>query len=293
MRKFLALSAEDEQLLLHLHQHIYLSRDFIEKYIYVRKDDDAKKVKAHELSVFRRLNQLVKEGYLTKFALPITPGSGRSSNVYTLAQFGVETVENLTGIVHWNKRWSHQPQIWYMHALTLAQVIKSYEVNANPEVIEVKQFISEAKGYFEYYEKEDAKIKTHRIRPDGILIIGQPGTEDRNLGIMVEMERSYADKTGTIRKLNQYNHFFGGVGGPKHDERMKKFDADVGLEHPVVDWRILFIGDSDSLGKRILTQLKGQKSEKPILAASKDDLLKKPYGNVYRSLMNPDTLKSL
>lgn len=295
MRKFLALSEEDEQLLLHLHRHVYLSREFIENYIYVRKDDNEKTIKAHELSVYRRLAQLVKEEYITKFALPITPGSGRPSNVYTLAHFGVEMVENLTGIVHWQKKWSHVPQIWYMHALTLAEVIKSFEVNALPETIVFKQFISEAKGHFSYKEKEEgsSKINNHYIRPDGILIIGAPGDDTKNLGVMCEMERSYADKTGTIRKLHQYNHFFGGVGGPKYDERMKKFDMKVGLEYEVQDWRILFIGGTKTMGDNILSHLKGLSSVKPLLTAYKDDLLTNPYGEVYRSLKKPDTPRKI
>ena len=85
MKKFLTLLEEDEKLLLHLHQHVYLSREFIEKHIYSRKKKDAetdeeKLVKAHEISVFRRLAQLMKAGYITKFALPISPGSGRPAH---------------------------------------------------------------------------------------------------------------------------------------------------------------------------------------------------------------------
>jgi len=298
MKKFLTLLEEDEKLLLHLHQHVYLSREFIEKHIYSRKKKDAetdeeKVVKAHEISVFRRLSQLVKAGYITKFPLPITPGSGRPSNVYTLAQFGVDTVEDMTGIVHWQKKWCYEPQIWYMHALALADVVKSFEVNAPPGTMKVKQFISEAKGHFQYYEKDGIKNVRHVIRPDGILIIGHPDTEEKNMGIMVEMERTYADKTGTIRKLNQYNHFFGGAGTEKYKNRMEKFDREAGVEYPVKEWRILFVGDTESIGNRILNQLKGLSSIAPLRTASKEDLLENPYRKVYRRLTSPDELNGL
>ena len=298
MKKFLTLLEEDEKLLLHLHQHVYLSREFIAKHIYSRKKKDAetdeeKLVKAHEISVFRRLAQLMKAGYITKFALPISPGSGRPSNVYTLAPFGVDTVENLTGIVHWQKKWCYEPQIWYLHALALADVVKSFELKAPPGAMEVKQFISEAKGHFIYHEKDGTKDERHVIRPDGILIIGHPDTEEKNMGIMVEMERTYADKTGTIRKLNQYNHFFGGAGTEKYKNRMEQFDREAGLEHPVKEWRILFIGNTEKMAKRILTQLKGLTSIEPLRSASKDDLIEDPYRKVFRWLSQPDQLKGL
>lgn len=299
MRKFLTLLEEDEQLLLHLHQHIYLSREFIENYIYSRKKKDGEEVvKGHEIAVFRRLSQLVKAGYITKFSLPITPGSGRPSNVYTLAPFGVDTVEELTGIVHWQKKWCYEPQIWYMHALTLAELVKSFELKPPPGLV-VKQFISEAKGHFIYHEKPNgtsSKAERHVIRPDGILIFGPPDNDENNRGIMVEVERSYADKTGTLRKLNQYNHFFGGVGTAKYNDRMEKFNAEAGLEHRVTldQWRILFVGNTESMGKRILKQLKGQTSVVKLRAAAKDDLLENPWRKVYRHLEgNHDELNGL
>ncbi|MET3689862.1 DNA-binding PadR family transcriptional regulator [Priestia megaterium] len=305
MRKFLALSEQDQSLLLHLHRHIYLSRDFIDRYIY-NSDEEGKTTTAHEKSVYRRLKQLKDAEYITSFAVPTSPGTGRPSNIYTLDEFGVEMVEQMTGIKHWNYRWSKEPQIWYMHTLTLAEVVKSFEKNAPPGVV-VKEFVSEGKSHFKYYDpstNNNNKPQSHYIRPDGILVIGKEEHDEGNIALMLEMERSYADRSGTMRKLKQYNHFFSGrvvtnEGKEEFSEaykkRMKQFDEKVALESPVEfeQWNILFIGDSESMGKRILRQLKGQETKVPLLAAAKDDLLKDPYGKIYRDLYEPEILTKL
>lgn len=289
MRKFLALSEQDHKLLLHLHQFIYLSREFIDTYIY-NNDEEGKSTSAHEKSVYRRLKQLKDAGYITSFAVPISSGSGRPSNIYTLDEFGVETIEQLTGNRHWNFRWSKSPQIWYLHTLALAEVVKSFEKHA-PASLVVKEFISEAKAHFKYYGKaeNDTKPQSHYLRPDGILVIGHPDHDEKNFGYMLEMERSYAERSATIRKLRQYNHFFGKSIDDSYENRMRQFDEKVGFDVPVATWKILFIGNNDSMGGRILRQLEGLTSEVTLLAASKEDLLENPYRKVYRSLDNPDT----
>jgi len=299
MMKHLVLSEQDRQLLLHLHQFIYLSKEFIDDYIYNNPKDEPA-VRVHERSVYRRLNKLEEAGYITSFSVPIKENSKRPSYIFTLTKFGLDVVEQMTGVVHWQTQWSHKPQIWYMHTLTMAEVVKSFEYNA-PEGIMVKEFIPEARGHYEYFEKE----KRHVIRPDGILIIGSPYSNE-NAGIMLEMERSYASRPGTIRKLEQYNRFFDGyvkkgkaieneAKFKKYEERMKKFDIGVGFEYPVdvQKWSILFIGDNESMGKRILNQLRGLDCNVKLSSASKDDLKENPYGEVYRTLLNPDKLSGL
>jgi len=279
--KYLSLSEQDQQLLLHLHNHIYLSRDFIDKYIYTDE---------HEVTVYRRLGKLAKAGYIATFSVPIKAGSGRPSNIYTLAKLGVDTVEQMTGVVRWQDKWSYQPPVWYMHTLNLAEVVKSFETRAPEKGLVVKEFISEAKGHFKYKEKNDITSKqaeNHVIRPDGILVLGPPD-KDENWGIMLEMERSYADRSATIRKINQYEHLFDDSNEEKYAKRMKEFDQKVGFEHPVSEWMILFIGDNGSMGKRILRQLKDTPCETTVLVAAKEDLLNDPFGEVYRSLDAPN-----
>jgi hypothetical protein len=302
--KYLPLSEQDKKLLLHLHRFIYLSFEFIDEYIYefeVENNEKAldpqeiERVKRNKVKTnYRRLSTLERAGYITAFALPIKLGHRRPSNVYTLQKFGVDIVEQLTGIVHWNPKWSVQVPPWYPHTLSLAEVAKSYEEHAHAKNYEVKEWISEAKAHFKYYEKKNMgkELDPHVIRPDGIMVFGKPG-KDNNIGVLMEMERSYADRKGIIRKIEQYNHFFDRTNEEKFAARMKKFDHEVGFEFPVKYWEIVFIGDNGSMGKRILRHLRDHQSIVPLKVASKEDLLKDPFGIVYRDLENPQELTTL
>lgn len=296
--KFLTLSEQDRQLLLHLQRHIYLSKEFIDTYIYNDPNDEAA-VKAHERSVYRRLNKLEEADYIISFPVPIKKNSKRPSNIYTLTKFGVDIVKEMTGdeLLYWQSKWSLEPQIWYMHTLTLAEVVKNFEIKA-PKAFVVKEFIPETRAHYDYYETENGQPKRHCIRPDGILVIGPPNS-DENWGLMLEMERSYGSRAGSLRKLAQYNHFFRGVNSDKeyeykaYQERMAEFDLKIAFEHPVdIDsWRILFIGNNDSMGDNIInSHLRGQQSEVKLVAAPKDAIINTPYENVYRSLEEPEVL---
>ncbi|MGV7002506.1 replication-relaxation family protein [Priestia megaterium] len=303
MMKHIVLSEQDRQLLLHLHKFIYLSKEFIETYIY-NDPREPEEARVHERTVYRRINKIEEAGYITSFSVPIKPNSKRPSYIFTLTKLGVDMIKELIGDedAHWKPAWSQQPPLWYMHTLNLAEVVKSFEYNGPTGV--VKEFVSEERAYYKYMEND----KEHVIRPDGILILGQPHHNDENFGIMIEMERSYASRSGTIRKLEQYNRFFEGyipkgreieeskeAKFKKYENRMKKFDMSVGFEYPVNirQWLILFIGDNETMGQTIFQKLRGLKSTVPLLSAYKGDLLKTPYGEVYRDMENPDKLSGL
>lgn len=303
MMKHIVLSEQDRQLLLHLHKFIYLSKEFIETYIY-NDPRESEEARVHERTVYRRINKIEEAGYITSFSVPVKENSKRPSHIFTLSKLGVEMVKNLLGDedAHWNKTWSHEPPLWYMHTLNLAHVVKSFEYKARPGV--VKEFVSEGRAYYKYMEND----KEHVIRPDGILVIGDPDHNEENIGIMLEMERSYGSRSGTIRKLEQYNRFFEGfvpedveidqskeIKFKKYENRMKKFDMSVAFEYPVNirKWLILFIGDNETMGQTIFQKLRGLKSTVPLLSASKNVLMENPYGEVYRDMDNPDVLGPL
>jgi hypothetical protein len=305
--KYLPLDEQDRQLLLHLHKFIYLSKEFIDKYIYVLEIENEETLAPEEIerlqrnnekNNYRRLSTLEKAGYITSFALPIKEGHKRPSNVYTLQKFGVDNVEQLTGAVHWNAKWSIQPPPWYPHTLTLSEVAKSFETHASGIV--VKEWIAEAKAYYQFFEKKVGSKDSisHKIRPDGIMVLGKPDKDgelsSNNIGVFMEMERSYASRTSLIGKIDQYNHFFDRSNEEKYAERMKKYDRHVGFEHPISHWMILFIGNNGSMAKRIVQKhLRDEKCLVPLKVASKDDLLVNPFGKVYRALGNPNELTGL
>jgi hypothetical protein len=306
--KYLPLDDQDIQLLLDLHKFIYLSKEFIDQYIYVLEVENKETVDSAEIerlqrnnekNNYRRLSTLEKAGYIVSFALPIKKGHKRPSNVYTLQKFGVEVVDQqLKGDAHWQHKWSIQPPPWYMHALSLAEVVKSFETHAPLANLVVKEHLPEARVHFKFYEKKAGSkdITPHMIKPDGVMVLGHPdkdGELSGNIGIMMEMEKTYADRSTFIRKIEQYNKFFDKQDEEKHKDRMKKFEHSAGLEFPVKAWMILFIGNNEKMALRVLRHLRDHKSEEPLKVASKDDLLVNPFGKVYRALGKPNELTTL
>ena len=272
--KYMTLREEDHQLLLQLHDFVYLHKDFIEKYIYTKYTG------SH--SIYRRLSKLAEAGYIKPFLLPINHSDHRPSNVYTLTRFGVETVEQLRGVVHWNAQWSSQPPPWYQHQLMLAESVKSYELEAGNIGLEVKQWISEARAFFEFPAINSANKQKAQIRPDGILNIGAKGSE-KSMGLMLEMERSYTSKERTIRKIDQFNEFFSRKG-----ELMDDYLRKVAFETEVTGFKIIFIGGTEAKANKLLRDLEGESSHVPVLVASKEAILREPFAAIYRDIRDPE-----
>lgn len=280
--KYITLREEDRQLLLHLHDFIYLQREFIEKYIFHSYDNTA--------SVYRRLRVLEEAGYIKAFMLPINDFDHRPSNVYTLTMFGSEIVEQMRGVVHWNRRWTTQAPPWYQHQLMIAELVKTFELKAPDHGLEMKEWITEARAFYEFRDlNEGKKNSKSRIRPDGIIVIGKPDS-DQNMGIMLEMERSYATREKTLRKMEQFNEFFS-----RRDELLEKYDKKIGFDYPVKGWKILFVGANEAKTLKILRDLKGEEvnAEVPVMAASRQDVNEDPYGQIYRYLTSPSEKKKL
>lgn len=278
--RYIALREEDRQLLLHLHNFIYLHREFIEKYVFHTYENTD--------SVYRRLRTLEEAGYIKAFMLPISDFDHRPSKVYTLTMFGVDIVEQMRGVVHWNRRWTTQVPPWYQHQLMIAEMVKSYELKAESVGIELKEWVTEARAFYEFPDLNEGNKSKKRIRPDGILVIGKPDS-NKNMGIMIEMERSYATREKTLRKIEQFNEFFS-----RREELLSKYDRKVGFEYPIVGWKILFIGGNEAKAKKLLRDLKGQEdSEVPILVTSRQEANISPYGAIYRDLSAPDEKRKL
>lgn len=280
--RYITLREEDRQLLLHLHSFIYLHRGFIEKYIFQTYENVD--------SVYRRLRTLEEAGYIKSFMLPISDFDHRPSKVYTLTMFGAEIVEQMRGVVHWNRRWTTQVPPWYQHQLMIAEIVKSYELKAETAGLEFKEWVTEARAFYEFRDINESK-KNHnsRIRPDGILVIGKPNS-DQNLGIMIEMERSYATREKTLRKMEQFNEFFS-----RKEELLPKYDKKVGFEHPVKAWKVLFIGSNDAKAKKILRDLKGEENhaEVSVMVTTRQEANMDPYGDIYRYLSDPETKRKM
>lgn len=270
------LLPEDQNLLIDIHNHIYVDMDYITEKVY---PNHKKK------SVYYRLNRLVQENYLKNELLPIpvprsqVRKSGRPQNVYTLANKGVETVRGLRGEVHWKSSWSQRSATFVYHSLMLARIESAMTLASEQEErLELKEWINEPRATFQY-----AKGKNRVIRPDGIAVIGLKEAMDKNIGVFMEMERSYGSKEVLEKKILRYNDFM------QREEKQKEYRIHAGMAYEVPIWRLVFVAGSESREKELIRYLKKvNSSEIPVYITLFQDILQDPFGNIYRNIRNPD-----
>lgn len=273
-KKHMVLKEEDKQLLLHLHDFIYLDIAFIAEHIY--------KGYTGEHSFYRRLSKLEECGYVKAHMLQARDGDKRLSKVYTLTKFGVDEVFELRGLVHWRSEWSHNPPNSYKHQLLIADSVKSYQDQAEQNGLEVKEWVTEARAFYDFPLTNTSRKKSTAIRPDGILVLGRPDQEN-GYGFFIEMERSYSPKERTIRKIEQYNEFFN-----RREELMDSYKRKVAFDSDVNSFKIVFIGGTDAKAEKLLRDLAGETSALPILIAPRSAVESNPYGAIYRDTRKPE-----
>ena len=167
----------------------------------------------------------------------------------------------------------------------LAESIKSFEIHAHEKGLRVKEWISEARAYYEFPAINSTTKQKAKIRPDGILVIGN---DNVSLAIMIEMERSYTTKEKTLRKIEQFNEFFS-----RADELMEGYVRKVGFDTEISGWKILFIGGTESKAHKLVKDLKDDASEVPVLVASKQAIEQNPFENIYTDVRTPDEKTNL
>lgn len=274
-RKILILQEADRQLLLHLHDFIFLSLDFIGKHIY----DYQKKT-----SLYRRLSELEKADYVRSYTLPAKHDDSFVSKVFTLSKHGAECVHELRGVSHWKDKWSQGiPPLWYMHQIMISEVVKSFELHSSEEV-NFREWIPEERAHFETIDTTGKKAV---IRPDGILTLGA-GDSKGGLGVLLEMERSYSTRERTLRKIDQYNYFF-----ERYDKFAIAYDRSVGFETLPMGWKILFVGDTEAKTDKLLRDLEKENSVVPVLVACKERIEQDPFGPIYREPKKPEEYRYL
>lgn len=278
-KKHMVLREEDRQLLLHLHDFIYLDKLFVEKYIYNNYDRGT--------SVYRRLSDLEKAGYIKAHQLHARDKDKRLTKVYTLTTFGVDCVFELRGITHWNNEWTNFPPNWYKHQLLISEAVKAYETKAEAHGLELKEWVTEARAHYGFPLTAASTKKSTAIRPDGIMVVGVPG---ENLGhaLFIEMERSYSSRERTLRKLDQYNEFFS-----RQTELLPGYKRKVAFDADVSYFKIIFIGGTDAKAAKLLRELAEEKSEIPILITSLARVEEDPFGAIYQDTRNPGPFVTL
>ncbi|WP_130069019.1 replication-relaxation family protein, partial [Bacillus albus] len=202
----------DEQLLMSLHTHIYLDIEYIHQKVYV---DYTKK------SVTNRLYKLEQAGYIRYEYLPVTSPRNQKrkfakpQRIYTLTPKGVDMVRGFRGEVHWKASWSQRAASFVYHSLMLAKVECAMTLASKQEErLELKEWINEPRATFQY-----TKGRNRVIRPDGVGVIGLKEAIDKNIGVFMEMERSYGSKEVLEKKIIRYNDFM------TREEKRKEYRA--------------------------------------------------------------------
>ncbi|MDQ8094891.1 replication-relaxation family protein [Bacillus amyloliquefaciens] len=270
--KYLVFTDQDKELLVKLHDFIYLKGDFIAEYIYTKRRS--------KQTVMDRLRELTEAGFITSFKVAIE-GYNRPGNIYTLTSTGVQAVEQLQGFVKWNNRWSQVVPPWYQHQLRLNDIVMQYSEQLSKESdFEVKEWVPEARATWQYTDD-----KTDVLKPDGVLVLGLKGDREQNLALFVELERSFAKRKNTVNKVLRYNNFF-----RRGEETFKKYDLHVGFEEKIVEWRILFIGGNYSGTNKTIGDIlsAGENIDIPIHVADAEDIQKNAGGPIYYNLLAED-----
>ncbi|ANN35841.1 hypothetical protein A9498_31295 (plasmid) [Bacillus thuringiensis serovar coreanensis] len=237
------LHLDDEQLLVDIHNHIYVDFEYIHSKIYTGYQ---------KRSVLNRLGKLTKANYLKCEYLPRasvryqTRKSGRPQRVYTLASQGVDLVRGLRGEVHWKSKWSQRSASFVYHSVMLAHIECAMTLaSQKDEKFELKAWMNEPRGTFQY-----AKGKNRVIRPDGTAIIGLKNELDKNMCVFIEMERSYGSKEVLQKKILRYNDFM------QREEKRADYRMHIGMAYELPLWRLVFVAGSESREKELIRYLK-------------------------------------
>lgn len=279
----------DEELLMSIHQHIYVDIEYIHQKIYAgytRK------------SVTNRLYKLGQAGYIRYEYLPVISArkearkSAKPQRIYTLTTKGVDMVRGFRGEVHWKSSWSQRSASFVYHSLMLARIECAMTLSSKQEgKLELKEWINEPRATFQY-----AKGKNRVIRPDGVAIVGLKGEVDKNLGVFIEMERSYGSKSVLEKKILRYNDFL------QREEKLSDYRMHMGMAYDIPKakevpgkdvsvplWRLVFVAGSESREKELIRYLKDVSSpEIPVYITLFQDILQDPFGSIYRNIRNTD-----
>lgn len=266
----IVLNDEDDNVLLHLHDLIYLDLPFIHRYIYSRYEK--------EQGTRHRLTKLEDAGFVKSFQSYIEDQE-RFSKIFTLALPGVERVEQLQGFHHWNQRWTRKLMPWYQHQLMLSVIMTEVQQQLEANGVEVLDFVSEPRAAYQY-----TQAKTDVLRPDGILVVREQGKAD-TFGLFLELERSVTKRKNTLQKAHRYNDFYLREAAVKD-----AYDRSVGFEEPVDDWLVVFIGRDTAGTNKVVRDLtvKDESLSIPIVAVTKDDFIHRPFAPVYHLVTGSD-----
>ncbi|WP_319618205.1 MULTISPECIES: replication-relaxation family protein [Bacillus cereus group] len=275
-------SEEDHNLFLDLYDYLYLDAQYLTDNIYPGRDMSY---------IYRRVNKLVKNGYVQKMKLPlqeITTNHGNTYSVYSLAKKGVEEVRELLGDhVSWDSRWTDRTPLYVYHSLMLSHISGAFRKHQHERFF-LHEWISEKRAFFNYTNNA-----TDVIRPDGVAMIGNQQS-GKTFGVLIEMERSRTRKEITRSKILRYNAYMEGEGYLKQDV----------FETQPSSMRVVFVSRKENEMKRLMTHSKAltgpngevreteiQTPHVDVLYTTYDRFLEDPWGKIFwaKDALNQDS----
>ncbi|EJW14329.1 replication-relaxation family protein [Paenibacillus alvei] len=200
---FLFIRDQEIDLLITLHDMIFLDIEYLENFIYQN---------ISRRTIERKLIGLEKEGYIKSFFTPKADGE-RATNIkiITLDKLGVEEVKSLTGTVNWDKRWTKRSPSFIHHNISLANLRGAFYRDQKDD-FKLVSWITERESYYQYAGRKDDVIV-----PDGTTVFHRKLNEKTAyFAYFMEMERSRQRISFSQNKLKRYNAYAGLKAHIKH-----------------------------------------------------------------------------
>ncbi|WP_436966638.1 replication-relaxation family protein [Staphylococcus xylosus] len=268
----ISLSDEDIKFLSMLDEYTFLDRDLIQKYVYQSVSN-----------IGRKLTNLKDSGYIQDFK-SLFSNHYRPKKVYSLTDKGSAVVKEVLGVT--NYRTIRKLPVTYLHTLEVARTVLAFKNSGENIGMMLKEFMNERSAYFEY-----GASKNQSIRPDAMFVIGFEDSEEENIGILLETEKTKTKRSVIKEKMAKYKDFF-------HDEEIRSNYIDqLSMYSEVNDWVLLYVAsdaDIERYTKNLLLRQKpkqGEESTKdkpgidfPTLLTNLEFIEQNPYQKNYFAL---------
>ncbi|MCG7340226.1 replication-relaxation family protein [Staphylococcus sp. ACRSN] len=237
----ISLSDEDIKFLSMLDEYTFLDRDLIQKYVYQSVSN-----------IGRKLTNLKDSGYIQDFK-SLFSNHYRPKKVYSLTDKGSTVVKEVLGVT--NYRTIRKLPVTYLHTLEVARTVLAFKSSGENIGMMLKEFMNERSAYFEY-----GASKNQSIRPDAMFVVGFEDSEEENIGILLETEKTKTKRSVIKEKMAKYKDFF-------HDEEIRNNYIDqLSMYSEVNDWILLYVAsdsDIERYTKNLLLRQKPKQGEEP------------------------------
>lgn len=261
MGNFIPIGEEEKDLLITLHDMVFLDMEYVQKFIYPAKSKQV---------VLRKVRNLEKEKYIKSFYTPKVDETGaKNIKIITLDKFGVEEVAALTGEINWSNRWTKRSPAYIHHVLSLAN-IRAACYAGKSSGFDLVSWVPERSSYFQYSSR-----KEEVIIPDGTMIFKRTVNDNSAyFAYFVEMERSRQRISVSQNKLRRYNDYVGHKAQQKHSIFPI---TPIGL-------MVTFISANENEMLNLIEHTKNVTTNNltNVLYSTYQDVIENPYGDIWR-----------